>query len=153
MGKRAITVVSVVNKIGRKRRSPDRRTASRTLIPSARARLIKSTMTSESLTTTPVSPIVAYNRIKAHAVIKHRNSHDDTQEPEGDRRSHNKRLEIATEECRQNHIDRHESHRKGPEDVRESFARLFEFPSQSALPVLDNAAEDRQRPPLGADSL
>ena len=64
IGSKAITVVKVVSRIGRKRRAPEWRTASRSGIPPSRARLMKSTITSESFTTTPVKPMVAYIKMK-----------------------------------------------------------------------------------------
>ena len=60
IGINATTVVKVVSRIGRSRCAPDVRTASSSGRPDALARLMKSTITSESFTTTPVRPIVAY---------------------------------------------------------------------------------------------
>ena len=58
IGSKPKKVVSVVNKIGRKRRTPASTIACRIGVPLSRERLMKSTKISESLTTIPVNAII-----------------------------------------------------------------------------------------------
>ena len=58
MGRRPATVVMVVRSTGRKRRSPEIRTASLAGAPRARSLLVKSIKTRELLTTTPAGVVV-----------------------------------------------------------------------------------------------